>query len=112
MSGAPTKVPRIVEDIRDFRADRAWGALDLAEIEGATVRLHWTDRPYEWHVNDGVEAFVVLDGVVDMHYRVSGEEKAVTLKPGSVFVAEIGEEHVAHPRGEARILVVERKGSI
>jgi mannose-6-phosphate isomerase-like protein (cupin superfamily) len=105
-------VPRIVQDSRDFRADRAWGALDLAEIEGATVRLHWTDQPYEWHANDGVEAFVVLDGLVEMHYRAGGEEKTVELRPGSVFVAETGEEHVANPVGEARILVVERKGSI
>jgi mannose-6-phosphate isomerase-like protein (cupin superfamily) len=105
-------VPRIVEDSRQFRADRAWGALDLAEIEGASVRLHWADQPYEWHVNDGVEAFVVLDGCVDMHYRDGAGEKVVELRPGSVFVAEIGEEHVARPRGEARILVVERKGSI
>ena len=62
-------MPLIVEDSRGFRADRAWGALDLAEIDGATVRLHWTDTPYEWHVNDGTEVFVVLDGAVDMLYR-------------------------------------------
>jgi mannose-6-phosphate isomerase-like protein (cupin superfamily) len=105
-------VPKIIEDCRSFRAERAWDALDLAEIEGATVRLHWTDRPYEWHSNDGVEAFIVLDGLVSMHYREGGEEKVVDLAPGSVFIADIGDEHVAHPRGEARILVVERKGSI
>ncbi len=105
-------MPKILEDSRSFRADRAWGALDLAEIEGATVRLHWTDQPYKWHANDGVEAFVVLDGVVEMHYREGGEEKVVKLTPGSVFVAEVGDEHVAHPVGEARILVVERKDSI
>ena len=105
-------MPRIVDDSRSFRADRAWGALDLAEVEGATVRLHWTDSPYEWHVNDGTEVFAVLDGVVTMRYRSGGEEKAVRLEPGAIFVAEIGEEHVAHPEGEARILVVERKGSI
>jgi mannose-6-phosphate isomerase-like protein (cupin superfamily) len=105
-------VPKIIQDSRSFRADRAWGALDLAEIEGATVRLHWSDRPYQWHVNDGIEAFVVLDGIVDMHYRSDGQEKKVELRPGSVFVADVGEEHVANPRGEARILVVERKDSI
>jgi mannose-6-phosphate isomerase-like protein (cupin superfamily) len=104
-------VPRIVSDSRSFRADRAWGALDLAEVEGATVRLHWTDAPYEWHVNDGTEVFAVLDGVVNMHYRAGGEEKIVRLEPGAIFVAERGEEHVARPDGEARILVVERKGS-
>ena len=105
-------MPRIVDDSRSFRADRAWGALDLAEVEGASVRLHWTDAPYEWHINDGTEVFAVLDGVVNMHYRSGGEEKAVRLEPGSIFVAEVGEEHGARPEGEARSLVVERKVSI
>jgi mannose-6-phosphate isomerase-like protein (cupin superfamily) len=105
-------VPIIVQDSRSYRADRPWGARDLAEIEGATVRLHWTDAPYRWHVNEGTEVFVVLDGVVDMHYREEGEEKMARLEAGSIFVAGIGEEHVARPDGEARILVVERKGSI
>ena len=105
-------MPKIVENSRSFLADRAWGALDLAEIEGATVRMHWTDEPYEWHVNEGTEAFVVLDGLVEMHYREGGVEKVAQLTPGSVFVAEPGDEHVAHPQGEARILVVERKGSV
>ena len=105
-------MPRIVDDSRSFRADCAWGALDLAEVEGATVRLHWTDAPYEWHVNDGTEVFAVLDGIVNMRYRAGGEEKTVRLEAGAIFVAQLGEEHVACPEGEARILVVERKGSI
>jgi mannose-6-phosphate isomerase-like protein (cupin superfamily) len=105
-------VPLILENSRSFRADRAWDALALAEVEGATVRLHWTDAPYQWHVNDGTEVFIVLDGVVNMHYRAGGEEKAVRLEPGAIFVAEPGEEHLARPEGEARILVVERKGSV
>ena len=28
---------------KDFTADRAWGALDIANFSGTTVRLHWTD---------------------------------------------------------------------
>jgi mannose-6-phosphate isomerase-like protein (cupin superfamily) len=97
---------------RDFTATRAWGAIDIANMSGTTTRLHWTDQPYKWHVNDGAEVFAVLDGTVDMHYRVSGHEKLVTLLVGDVFFAEVGCEHVAHPRGEARILVVEREGSV
>ena len=97
---------------RDFTADRAWGALTLAEIDGATVRLHWSDEPYIWHVNDGSEVFVVLDGVVDMHYRRDGQEFVERLEPGQVCLAESGDEHVAHPAPEARILVIERKGSV
>jgi mannose-6-phosphate isomerase-like protein (cupin superfamily) len=97
---------------KDFTGDRAWAAVDIANMNGITTRLHWTDKPYKWHVNDGEEVFAVLDGTVDMHYREAGAEKVVTLSPGDVFFAQMGCEHVAHPRGEARILVVEREGSV
>jgi len=100
-----------VTDIRSFTADRAWGARDLAEIEGASVRLHWTDKPYRWHVNDGAEVFVVLDGAVEMRWRELGVERRVRLEAGDIFVAETGDEHLASPIGEARVLVIEKKGS-
>jgi mannose-6-phosphate isomerase-like protein (cupin superfamily) len=103
---------QIVTDARTFTADRAWGARDLAEVEGASVRLHWTDQPYRWHVNDGVEVFLVLEGAVEMRWRAGGEERSVRLGPADIFVAEAGDEHVAHPLGEARILVVEKAGSV
>jgi mannose-6-phosphate isomerase-like protein (cupin superfamily) len=95
----------------DFTGDRPWAALDIAELDDATVRLHWTDAPYKWHVNDGPEVFVVLDGAVDMHYRRDGEEQVERLGPGRVCSVEPGDEHVAHPAPEARILVIERKDS-
>jgi len=97
---------------KEFRAARAWGAQDIAVLEGTSVRLHWTDAPYKWHVNDGEEVFVVLDGEVDMHVRVQGREEVHRLAPGDIFHASVGCEHVAHPRGEARILVVEKEGSV
>ena len=96
----------------DFTAARAWDALPIAEIEGATVRLHWTDRPYVWHVNDGAEAFVVLDGTVIMHYRRDGVVQQHRMKPGDICYAGPGDEHVAHPDGPARVLVIEKKGSV
>ncbi len=97
---------------REFKASRPWGALDIANMNGITTRLHWTDQPYRWHVNEGEEVFAVLDGRVEMHYRDSDEERRVLLEAGDVFFAGIGCEHVAHPLGEARILVVERAGSV
>ena len=112
MSTGLKRMPTTIKDVRQFLADRAWGARKLAEIDGATVRLHWTDQPYKWHVNDGVEVFVVLDGIVEMSYRQAGIEIAERLEPSDIFVAEAGDEHVARPIGEARILVIERKGSV
>lgn len=97
---------------KDFTADRAWGALDIASMNGITTRLHWTEKPYKWHINDGEEVFVVLNGVVDMHYREHGAEHIARLNSGDIFYAAKGCEHVAHPVGEARILVVEKAGSV
>jgi mannose-6-phosphate isomerase-like protein (cupin superfamily) len=86
--------------------------LAIAEIEGATVRLHWADRPYVWHVNDGAEVFVVLTGEVTMRYRSDGTEHSRLMRPGDICHAAPGDEHVAHPHGPARILVIEKKGSV
>lgn len=96
----------------DFTAERAWGALDLERFIDASVRLHWTDQAYKWHVNDGPEVFVVLDGWVDMHTRGPAGERSHRLSPGDIFHAAEGDEHRAEPLGEARILVIERAGSV
>lgn len=97
---------------KDFTGSLAWDALDIERIGDATVRLHWTDAPYKWHVNDGPEVFVVLDGEVDMHLRQDGVESILRLKVGDIFHAESGGEHVAHPDGAVRVLVIEKAGSL
>jgi mannose-6-phosphate isomerase-like protein (cupin superfamily) len=97
---------------KEFTASRAWGAHDITVMDGTSIRLHWTDRPYHWHVNDGEEVFVVLDGEVDMHVRDAAGEHIIRLSVGDIFHAASGDEHVAHPVGAARVLVVERAGSV
>jgi mannose-6-phosphate isomerase-like protein (cupin superfamily) len=96
---------------QEFSGKTAWEAMPIANMSGITTRLHWTDKPYKWHTNDGEEVFVVLDGTVDMHYRDAGGENVRTMVVGDIFYAGIGTEHVAHPVGEARVLVIEREGS-
>ena len=97
---------------KEFIASRAWGARDIANMNGITTRLHWTNKPYKWHINDGEEVFVVLDGKVKMYYRQGGREQCALLNSGDLFYADIGTEHVAHPVGEARVLVIEKQGSV
>jgi mannose-6-phosphate isomerase-like protein (cupin superfamily) len=97
---------------KDYHGAQAWDALPIAAMDDATVRLHWSDQPYPWHVNDGEEVFVVLDGEVAMHYRVAGDpcERVAQLYAGDIFHAADGDAHSARPRGAARILVIERAG--
>ncbi len=97
---------------REFTADRAWGALDIANMKGITTRLHWTNKPYKWHINDGEEVFVVLSGQVEMLYKQHGEVCVELLNAGDIFFASVGTEHVAKHKGEARVLVVESQGSV
>ena len=70
------------------------------------------DKLYIWHINDGEEVFAVLDGKVEMKFRKDNEENRVIMETGDIFYASMGTEHVANPIGEARILVVEKEGSI
>ncbi len=97
---------------KDFTGERPWAALDIANMNGITTRLHWTDQPYKWHVNDGQEVFVVLDGQVEMRFKQDGVEQITVLQTGDIFYASIGTAHVAHPLGEARVLVIESEGSV
>ena len=95
-----------------FEAEAAWRGPDIASLGDAVVKLRWTDQPFRWHANTGEEVFVVLDGVVDMHVRpAGGREDVLTLRAGDILHIRAGEEHVAHPRGAARVLVVEERES-
>ncbi|QFT56570.1 cupin [Microbulbifer sp. THAF38] len=97
---------------KSFTGKVAWESKLIANMNGVTTKLHWTDKPYVWHVNDGQEVFALLDGCVEMFYKQDGKVKSEVLHPGDIFYASEGTEHVAHPQGEARILVVEMEGSI
>ena len=68
-------------------------------MRGFTTRLHWTDAPYHWHVNDGEEVFAVLDGRVEMCVKENGHERSVVLETGDVFFASAGTEHVDRRSG-------------
>jgi mannose-6-phosphate isomerase-like protein (cupin superfamily) len=95
----------------EFLADRPWGSQLLADFGDVAARVHSTDQPYRWHRNTGPELFLVVDGMVDMHVRYAGEERVVRLTAGQAVAFDEGDEHVAHPVGLARIVVVERKDS-
>ncbi len=95
-----------------YTAERAWGAIDIEQLSNATIRLHWTNQPYVWHINDGPEVFVVVDGCVDMYVRGADGEHVIRLDKGDIFHAVEGDEHKAEPIGEARILVIELADSI
>ena len=99
-------------DAADLTGPVDWSGPTMS-IGNAAAKLRWINTPFRWHRNTGPELFLVLDGTVDMHVRSgpSAEAEVVALAPGQMILIEDGEEHVAHPNGEARILVVEQGDS-
>lgn len=85
----------------------------MPAIGTAVPKLRWINSPFRWHRNTGRELFLVIDGHVDMHVRAGPEApvEVVELTPGKLVLIDYGEEHIAHPRGEARILVIEQEDS-
>jgi len=46
-----------------------------------------------------------------MYTRLDAQESIHHLGEGDIFHAEVGDEHVAHPKGITRVLVIETAGS-
>lgn len=101
----------LIARAKDLTGPTDWSGPTFPAIDRAVTKLRWIDKPFQWHRNDGAEVFVVLDGEVDMHVRSEpGSEATVSrLSAGDLMFIEEGEEHVAHPNGVARVLVVERE---
>ena len=82
------------------------GAFDNVARVPATGKLVW---------RKSIVAMVLRQGPgkrARMHVRRNGREEVHELRVGDIFHADAGCEHVAHPHGPARILVVERAGSV
>ena len=97
-------------DTRHLAGPADWSGPTYTGFGEAAVKLRWIKAPYRWHRNEGAELFLVLDGAVDMHVRSTGacETHVERLGPGQMLLIEDGDEHIAYPLSEARVLVVER----
>ena len=102
-----------VHDANTLSGPVDWSGPTMPAIGTAVAKLRWINSPFRWHRNTGRELFLVIDGHVDMHVRTGPEApvEIIALTPGKLVFIEDGEEHIAHPRGEARILVVEQEDS-
>jgi len=100
-------------DTNSFLSEKEWGKLYIANLNGMSVRVHSCSTPYKWHTNEDQEVFVVLEGEVEMRYARHGDHyKSVLLKSGMIAHIEPGCEHIAHPQGLAKVLVMERLDSV
>ena len=98
-------------DATTFVASRAWGSTEVLDLGDHAAKVHWTDTQFPWHVNDGDELFVVLDGEIEMFHGDREAPTSTVLRAGQMMAFRDGEGHSARPIGAARVLVVERRDS-
>jgi hypothetical protein len=45
---------------KEYKPKEAWDSKFISNMNGITTKLHWTNKAYKWHINDGEEIFDLL----------------------------------------------------
>lgn len=85
----------------------------VGRVNDYDVKVAHTDGEHVWHVHEHTdEFFLVIDGQFDITWREpGGQERAVELRAGDIFVVPKGIEHKPSSPGGA-ILMFEPSGTL
>jgi mannose-6-phosphate isomerase-like protein (cupin superfamily) len=90
-----------------------WSPRIVSRVNDYDVRVAKVAGDHLWHAHDDTdEFFLVLDGELTIALREEGDERAVTLPRGAVFVVPRGIEHRPSAPGGASILMFEPTGTL
>lgn len=93
--------------------EQLWSPRVVARVNDYDVRVAKVRGEYVWHAHrDTDEFFLLIDGDLRIRLREGAAERAVTLRPGSVFVVPRGVEHRPESDGGASILLFEPTGTL
>jgi mannose-6-phosphate isomerase-like protein (cupin superfamily) len=92
----------------------AWQPKRVGRIDGYDVRLARLTGEFHFHSHaDADEFFLVVEGVLRMHFRAKKEEWFEDVPAGSFIVVPKGVEHKpAALTAETKILLVEKSGTV
>ena len=93
-----------VQKLADACTDK-WYNQTLCQVNDSVVRLAVIQGEYHWHEHKDIdEFFFVLDG----HFLIDLEDRAINLAPGQGFVVPKGVRHRTRAPERTVILMVER----
>ena len=88
--------------------DEHWSPKIVAETNGQLVKLAKFQGEFVWHAHaDEDELFLVHKGEIVIRLRENGQERAVRLQAGELFVVPKGVEHKPEAEHEAEVLMIE-----
>ena len=86
-----------------------WAPKVIAEMNDYQFKIVKIEGDFVWHDHkDTDEAFIVLDGTLRIDFR----DGHVNLGKGEMYVVPKGREHKPFAEREARILLIEPRGTV
>ena len=86
-----------------------WSPKIIAQINDYHFKLVKLKGEFVWHSHtDTDDVFVVLDGVMKIHFR----DGDVSVGAGEMYVVPKGAEHKTSAKYECQAMVVEKEGTI
>lgn len=78
-------------------------------INDYKLQIVKANGPFVWHKHDETDDFfLVIEGRLTIHLR----DRDVDLGPGELFVVPRGVEHCPEAHGEAKVLLIEPRGTV
>ena len=91
------------------RFSEHWSPKIVAQMNDYHFKLVKFQGEFVWHSHhDTDEAFIVIDGVMTIHFR----DQDVVVRSGEMFVVPKGVEHKTSAEAECKALLVELAGTI
>ena len=85
-----------------------WSPRTVTQFNGHDVMVVKVQGDFVWHKHDDTDDFfLVLKGVLEIQLR----DRAVTLRPGEMFIVPRGVEHCPRALEEAHVLLIEPTGT-
>ena len=95
------------------RIDGLWSPHVARKVNSQEVRLAKIEGEFDWHFHEGVEeAFFVVKGGFEMHFRNESEEWNESLVEGDLIVVPAGVEHRPVAAHECWIMMIEDAGTL
>ena len=90
-----------------------WSPHIAGRVNGQEVRLARIEGSFDWHRHAKAdEAFFVIKGAFEMHFRENNEERHVPLGEGDFCVVPVGVEHRPIAGAECWIMMIADPGEL
>jgi len=93
--------------------DETWRPKIVGELNDFHVKIVKLDGDFVWHHHETEdELFLVIEGMLTMHYRDNGTERSEVFGPNEFLIVPHGVEHKPEAAPGTKLLLLEPKTTV